>query len=386
MNNIKVILLILIFISIVGCKRQYSFSEIPGEWEISKEMSLQQQDGRINRCDTSTFCWLFSGRSFIRFFADSTYIVYDTITRHGKNFQEPYMLGRFYVKNDTLWLDGDGRQIIKLSNDSLVIKRITHFNDRTNETKTLLVRRNNRLNFNNFNFPQNKIDTITKVAIMYINGLDHKIVKYDRFERTYLYHTDTIYSFVRDFPEGFKLDLDSLKDACDIQFRQYDMGEYGWQAGVCGHSYDKIENSYKDYLTYYSEWHCYDILYLGAFHGDWYHGYYTLSPNGNKLLLSDIISPSSKIAVNFLIADAIIDYRIQSGWLDGYGNTDFDGFRIRYANMNYENRAALGKEGLIISLDYGDDDAGICFAENYIHAVVPYNLIRPYLRDKFKNL
>lgn len=386
MNNLKVVPLIWIIISLVGCKRHYSFREFPGEWEISKEISVEYQGGQINRCDTSTFCWLFYGRPFIKFFADSSYIVYDTISRDGKNFLEPYGIGRFSVKNDTLWLGGDGRQVIRLSEDSLVLKRVISYNNRINETKTLLVKKNKHQNFSSFDFPKNKIDTITKTSSLSIKGLDHSLVKYNRFERSYLYHKDTIFSVIRDFLPSSRLDLDSLIDDCDKQFRLYDMGDYGNQAGVCGHTHETIVNTYKDYITFYLEWHCYNQMYLGAFHGDWYHGYYTISKNGAELLLSDIIKPSAKTAVNFLIADAIIDYRIQSGWLNGYSDSDISGFRIRYANMNYENRAALGNDGLIISLDYGDDDAGICFAENYIHAVVPYNLIRPYLRDKFKNI
>jgi hypothetical protein len=326
------------------------------------------------------------GRPFVRLFADSSYIAFDTITRNETKYVEPYASGKFTVNNDTLWLDDSWQRIIKLANDTLIFERIGGFNDRVIIDKTLLLKRTTDVDLNHFNFPKNKIDTITKISPMSMNVSCGRELNYYRFERTYLYHNDTIYRVVRDVPKKVVLKSDSLIRDCNEEFQSYDMGEYGNQAGVGGHYYEIIDYSYQNYTTFYVESHSYNKVQLGALHGDWYHGFYTIDSNGNDVLLSDLIKQSAKTTVNFLIADAIISYRKKTGWLDVYDEAYCRSIRIYYANLDYENRVALGKDGLIVSLDYGQDDARICYAENYVHAIVPYNLIRPYLLPPFKEI
>lgn len=385
MKYLPTAVIVFVFSVLLGCDRSHTLTDVSGEWEIASEISTEFNDGKIIRCDTSNFCWLFVGRPFVRLFADSTYIVFDTITRKQTKFLEPYTLGKFTVDSDTLWFDAEAQRIIKLANDTLILKRINSFNDRELVKITLLVKSPSNVDLSHFNFPKNRIDTVTNISAMSMRLHGGRELNYSRFDRAYLYHNDTIYRVVRDIPQSGNLNLDSLIDDCDIKFQSYDMGDYGFQAGVCGHSYENILYSFQNYTTYYSEWYCRDMGYIEAFHGDWYHGFYTIDSNGKEVVLSDLIKPSANIVVNFLIADAIIAYRTKTGWLEGYDEDVLRSIRMRYAKLNYENCVALGGEGLIVSLNYGDD-ADICFAENYVHAIVPYTLIKPYLQSAFKDI
>lgn len=361
-------------------------------WEVVYEVNTEWEDGKVIKCDTSKFCWLLHGNPFLRMFKDLTYIVYDTVLRNGIKYLEPTRNGCFIVKNDSLKLGainfGDVEtSILELTDDTLVLQRI--FNDGliTRVEQTIFVNSHMNCSFDTFDFPKNKIDTTTIIEEKSLVGIDGKILHYTHYERAYTYNQDTILHLIEDVPIFKQIDTDSILNYLDNYFNAYNLGEYGNQGAVGGHDFAKIDCAFDKYVTYYYDMHCYDQIYIGACHGDWNHRYCTYSIDGTELLLSDIILQDSKDNVNDLISDAVLAYKRKTGWLDeGEPNNYYLGKKLLYLNLNYNNRVALGKKGLIVSLDYSDPDADICFAENFINAIVPYQKLKPYLKYPFDKL
>lgn len=395
MKRLPTCLITLIILCAFGCmnKHEYELDKLCQNWVADYEVTTEYENGKILKQDTSTFCWLFGGSEYhLRMFKDSTFIVLDTAWRNGIKYLEPARNGCFIIKNDSLKLNainiGDVEtSILELTDDTLVLQRIFNNGQITRVEQTRFVNSHMNSSFDTFDFPKNKIDTTTIIEEKSLMGIDGKILQYTHYERTYTYNQDTILHLIEDVPAFKQIDTDSILNYLDNYFYAYNLGEYGNQGAVRGHDFAKIDCAFDAYVTYYYEMYCYNIGYIGAFHGDWNHRYGTYSFDGTQLLLSDIITRNSKDYVNDVISDAVLAYKRKTGWL---GEGDFDdyylGKKLQYSSLNYNKRIALGKDGLIVSLDYSDSDTDICFAENYINAIVPYHKLRPYLKYPFDKL
>lgn len=390
MKHLPFFLISVILLCTFGCgsKNEKNLDKLCQDWIAEYEIATTYSDGEILSRDSSTWCWLFSGSEYLRIFKDSTYIVYDTIWRKGVKYLEPKYKGLFQLNKDTLRFGVTETSILELTDKTLMLQRSFKNGDGTqtvNQTRF----KNSHMNysFDTFNFPKNKIDTATIIETRHIMGLDGKALEFTRFDRAYIYNQDTILHLTKDIPLFHQIDKDSLLNNFNDCFITYNLGDYGDQGGVGGYDFYNIDCVFDKYITYYWENHCYDIIYYGAAHGDWTHRYVTYSFDGTKLLLYDIITPESKVDVNILISDAVLAYKRKSGWLkEEEPDSYYLGKQLLYSRLNYNDRVALGQEGLLVSLEYGDSDTDICFAENYIHAIVPYHELKPYLKYPFYKL
>lgn len=388
--------LLIILCSSCSENRSYSINNLSGEWQFDSEISIDFENDNIVKCDTSRYNWSVDGTEFLRIFKDSTFIAYDTIKKAETYFLSPKWCGYIVLEKDSLYmLDCNaypnrmlniGVYISKLNNDTLILNESRQLRYCKRINQTIYIKKSNNSDFTHFSVPKNRIDTVTEISKSRICDFYNSVYEYNRIKRTYFYLQDTIYYYEVDIPIKEHIDTDSLLRESDKEFGRYYMGSYGDQAGVCGHVIERVSFVFRNYITFYNEYHDYSRFQYGAFHGDWGHVYNTYDNNGNKVLYSDVIKDSSRIDVNFLISDAIIEHRKQTGWLDGYDKADLNGLRIRYANVNYEHRIALGEEGLLVSLDYGQDDAQICFAENYIIAIIPYYKLKNAMKSPFDDL
>lgn len=369
-------------------RQKYEINNLYQDWVAIYEVNTDWEDGKIIKCDTSKYCWLFHGCSFLRMFKDSTYVVYDTVVRKGTNFLEPKDNGSFQIKGDTIKFGETNVLILNLTADNLTLQESTTVLGRIRNTITTYISTHNECIVDSFSFPLNKVDTITTITERSIKGLDGMPFKYTRYDRSYFYHQDTILHLIKDIPINSDMDKDSIIRLYDDSFITYNLGEYGDQSAVSGVDYSMINCVFDKYITYYNEEHCYDIIYYGACHGDYSHKYETYSVDGNKILFDDIFKSGSKIDVNILIAEAIISHKKSSGWLDDeYTEENYYLGKLGfYTRLDYKDRVAIGKDGIIISLNYYDEDIDICFAENYITVIIPYSEIRSYLKYPFNRL
>lgn len=378
------------------------------DWEAIYETSSTYHDGELVKKDSSRYCCFFGVSQFIRLFRDSTFVVYDTIHRKNDVFNAPRESGRFELHDDSLYIYGRKYLVVKLTDDTLILQWEGGFNNNTTTIKTILVNTKRNYNPYKFNFPKNKIDTMTNIGKHSIITLNGKHLDFIRYDRTFLCCQDTILHLVKDVPSIYRANTDSILENLDSYFNAYYMGDYRNQLGVSGHIYDTIHCAVNNLITYYFESYDYSRVYLGASHGDWAHAYETFVPHengiryhdifmresqGEKVRFNDIFKKGTKNDVNELIAEAIISNKIKSGWIDKnqWDNKDeFDamiiGKKSLYMRLNYDNRVALGKGGIIISVSYGDAGTDICFAENYICALVPYRKLKPYLKPPFNKL
>lgn len=387
--------LTIIMVYLTGCESKYKYDldMLCHNWVADYEITTEYDNGIISKQDTSKFCWLFSDSDYhLRMFKDSTYIVLDTVWRNGIKYIEPTHKGRFIIKNDSLKFKSINfcdveTSILELTDDTLVLQRIFNDGQTARVEQTRFVNSHMNSSFDTFDFPKNKIDTTTIIEGKSLMGIDGKILQYTHYERAYTYNQDTILHLIEELPIFEQIDTDSILNYLDNYFNAYNLGEYGDQRTVRGHDFAKIDCTFDEYITYYYEMYCYNKGYIGAFHGDWNHRYSTYSFDGTRLLLSDIITRDSKDYVNDLISDAVLAYKRKTGWL-GEGEYDdyYLGKKLLYSSLNYNKRVAIGKDGLIVSLDYSDSDTDISFAENYINAIVPYHKLRPYLKYPFDKL
>lgn len=371
------------------CQYSYDLNRICQDWEAIYEITDEYRNDNILRHDSSRYCWLFSGTPFLRMFQDSTYITYDTVWRKGTKYLEPKGSGSFQLSKDSLMFDRLKLAISKISNDTLILQRKIIGHEITSVFRTTFINRHTNTQFKTFTFPSNIIDTVTSIKEMKAIRLDNgSPLMFTRYDRAYIYNQDTILHIVKDIPAFQKINKDSLLSDFNTEFRLYDLGDYGNQSEVNGHSYQTTHCVIGKYITYYNEEHCYNLVYMGACHGDCSHRYTTYTMDGRKVLFDDVFKEKSKEDVKWLIAEAVMEYRKKKGWFsDDYTQKNcYLGKLSLYARWDYTNRIALGKDGIIATIEYTDDESDLCFAENYIHAVVPYGKLKPYLNYPFNIL
>lgn len=124
-------------------------------------------------------------------------------------------------------------------------------------------------------------------------------------------------------------------------------------------------------------------------HGDGEDYYYTYKLKNDTWHAYSIFVNPNDVNLKSLVGDAIIEYRKKYWWRDeNLEENDIKKWKDWFMGLDISVSwyASMSENGILFSFDYGDAEMGICFAENYIHALVPYSKLKGMLVSPFNNL
>lgn len=229
-------------------------------------------------------------------------------------------------------------------------------------------------------------DTITNVSYNEFQTTNNKRKLITTYERIYLINHDTIFHIKEDFLKK-TVNTDSLNKVFDQTFSQIFYLDDSRQKSVGGYYYRTIIFSQYNLITWHISSYCKEKSQEYSPHGDCENYFITTLQNDDDFFVEDIfINPDDRI-LKELVADAIIEFRKKNWWRNN-SEIDMNKWRTEFLgwDISVAYNAAITKEGIVFSFDYGSPNMDICYAENYIHAIVPYNKLTGLIKSKYNCL
>ena len=229
-------------------------------------------------------------------------------------------------------------------------------------------------------------DTITNISYRKFQTTDNKIKLISTYERIYLTNHDTIFHIKEDFLKE-SINTDSLNKVFDQTFSQIFYLDDSRQKSVGGYYYRTIIFSQYNLITWHISSYCKEKSQEYSPHGDCENYFITTLQNDDDFFVEEIfINPDDRI-LKELVADAIIKFRKKNWWRKN-SEIDMNKWRTEFLgwDISVAYNAAITKEGIVFSFDYGSPNMDICYAENYIHALVPYNKLKGLIKSNYNYL
>lgn len=215
-------------------------------------------------------------------------------------------------------------------------------------------------------------DTVTNVYTWNLISIDNKRKPIISYERLYTFNNETIYHVKEDFLTT-SINVDSLNTIIDLEFSRLFYLEDTRQNHVRGYYYSSIVFIENNLMTQHISSYCKEYCQADSPHGDSEDYYITTSLSDDSFTIEEIFIDGTEKKLKKLVADAIIEYRKNNWWRDR-ADTDIEDWRKEFMNwdVTVSDKAALVDKGVVFSFSYGTPNMDICYAENYIHAFVPY--------------
>ena len=229
-------------------------------------------------------------------------------------------------------------------------------------------------------------DTITNVYYKVFHTPDNQRKQIATYERIYLINQDTIFHIKEDFLKK-SINTDSLNKVFDRTFSQIFYLDDSRQKSVGGYYYRTIIFSQYNLITWHISSYCKEKSQEYSPHGDCENYFITTLQNDDDFFVEDIfINPDDRI-LKELVADAIIELRKENWWKNN-SEIDMNKWRTEFLewDISVAYNAAITTEGIVFSFDYESPNLDICYAENYIHAFVPYSKLKGLIKSNYNYL
>lgn len=229
-------------------------------------------------------------------------------------------------------------------------------------------------------------DTITNVSYNEFQTTDNKRKLITTYERIYLTNHDTIFHIKEDFL-NISINTDSLNKVFDQTFSHIFYLDDSRQKSVGGYYYHTIIFNQYNLITMHISSYCKEKSQEYSPHGDCENYFITTLQNDDDFFVEDIfINPDDRI-LKELVADAIIEFRKENWWKNN-SEIDMNKWRTEFLgwDISVANNAAITTEGIVFSFDYSSPNMDICYAENYIHALVPYSKLKGLIKSNYNYL